>query len=369
VSAGHRPDFEAAGGELRDPQSPERDLGGALHEVSNALTVVLGWLEAAHEDLPATDPSRRAVEIALSRAKFARRLARRAIGDDSEPLDEEVDLGAVIRDAITGVEREAARKKIEIAVAASLGGRGCIARSAPALLQVLTNLLLNAIAMSPQGSTVTVETFSSDTFASLAVVDEGPGISPERRERIFEGGVSTRKGGAGVGLKHARMLARGAGGSLDVGHCPRGARFEITWPLRAMMAPPPRSSSIPMASLEGIRVLLLEDDDAVIGLLSTALELRGAEVVAARTSTELTSVVAEQSFDAALLDLSPIAKDVGGALQRVRERSPTARLVLISGSAAEIPEPASSEMAAWVRKPFEVGEILAILRNLRPRSR
>jgi CheY-like chemotaxis protein len=363
VSAGHRPEFEAAGGELRDPPSSERDLGGALHEVSNALTVVLGWLEAAKEELPANEASRRAIDIALSRAKFARRLARRAIGDDSEPLDEDADLGAVLHDAITGVEREAARRKIEIAVSASLGGRGCIARSAPVLLQVLTNLLLNAIAMSPEGSTITVETFASDSFASLAVVDEGPGISPERRETIFLGGVSTRKGGAGVGLKHARSLAMSMGGSLSLGHTKRGARFEVAWPL-LQIAPPPRSSSYPAASLEGIRVLLLEDDDAVIGLLSTALELRGAEVVAARTSAELSLAVDTHTFDAALLDLSPIAKDLGAALQRVRDTSPGARLVLISGSAAEIPEPASSVMTAWVRKPFEVGEILAILRNL-----
>ena len=77
--------------------------------------------------------------------------------------------------------------------------------------------------------------------------------------------------------------------------------------------------------------------------------------------------VPAQQFDAALVDLSPIAHDVGGALTHLSNCSPRARVVVISGSAAEVPASALSMMCAWVRKPFEVGEILTILRNL-PRS-
>ena len=111
--------------------------------------------------------------------------------------------------------------------------------------------------------------------------------------------------------------------------------------------------------------MLLEDDDAVIGLLSTALSLRGASVHAARTPGELQAAIERQKFDAALLDLSPIATDVGGALAKVRAHSPSAKVVVISGSAAEVPAAAHQVMSAWVRKPFEVGEILAVLRSVR----
>ena len=158
------------------------------------------------------------------------------------------------------------------------------------------------------------------------------------------------------------------GGKLSLAESQRGARFDVRWPQLALRAPISRISSMPGLSLEGYHILLLEDDDAVIGLLSTALSLRGATVHAARSSSELETATASRAFDAALLDLSPIANDVGGALAKVQARSPKIKVVLISGSAAEIPEAAQGVMAAWVRKPFEVGEILAVLRSFSTRS-
>jgi CheY-like chemotaxis protein len=344
---------------------PERDLAGALHEVSNALTVVLGWLECAQEEMGGADVARRAVDIAMSHAKLGRRVARRAIGDDSDVLAEEADLETLVRDVVTGVEREALRRRIALTVSSDPSSRAKLVKGAPGLFQVMTNLLLNAIALSPEGSAVTVEARAHGDEAHLAVIDAGPGVPPSRRTTIFEGGHSSRAGGAGVGLRHAHALAASHGGTLSLGQSTQGARFEASWPLVALRTPMARISSMPGMSLEGVRILLLEDDDAVIGLLSTALSLRGASVLATRTPGELQIAVERQMFDAALLDLSPIATDIGGALAKVRAHCPAAKVVLISGSAAEVPAAAHELMAAWVRKPFEVGEILAVLRTLR----
>jgi hypothetical protein len=62
----------------------EADLAGALHEVSNALTVVLGWLDAAHAKLPPGD-ERDAVEVARTHARLGHRVAREAIGAEVFP--------------------------------------------------------------------------------------------------------------------------------------------------------------------------------------------------------------------------------------------------------------------------------------------
>jgi CheY-like chemotaxis protein len=346
-------------------QLPERDLAGALHEVSNALTVVLGWLECAQEEMGGSDIARRAVDIAMSHAKLGRRLARRAIGDDSDVLADEADLETLVRDVVTAVEREALRRRIGLDVVCDPSSRAKLVKGAPGLFQVMTNLLLNAVAMSTEGSSVTVEARAQGDESHFAVVDSGPGVPPSRRATLFEGGHSTRAGGAGVGLRHAYALAASHGGTLSLGESVRGARFEVSWPLVALRTPMARISSMPGMSLEGVQILLLEDDDAVIGLLSTALSLRGANVLAARTTGELQIAIERQKFDAALLDLSPIATDIGGALASVRAASPAAKLVLISGSAAEVPAAAHELMSAWVRKPFEVGEILAVLRSVR----
>jgi CheY-like chemotaxis protein len=357
-------DTEEPSADSRDLQNPDRDLAGALHEVSNALTVVLGWLECAREEMAPQEIANRAVDIAMSHAKLGRRLARRAIGDDSDPIDQEADLEGLVRDVMTGVEREALRRRITLTLANDPSSRAKIARAAPGLFQVLTNLLLNAIAMSPDGSAVTVETAANISDAHIAVIDSGPGVEPSRRATLFAGGYSRRAGGAGVGLRHAYALTRAHGGMLALADGEGGARFEVTWPIVTLRPPMSRTSSIPSASLEGVRILLLEDDDAVIGLLSTALSLRGATVFPTRTPSEFHAATEDQTYDAALLDLSPIAEDVGGALTRVQTRCPKAKVVVISGSAAEVPEGAQGLMSAWVRKPFEVGEILAVLRNL-----
>jgi len=106
---------------------------------------------------------------------------------------------------------------------------------------------------------------------------------------------------------------------------------------------------------------VVEDDDAVIDLLDTALSARGASIVAVKKSHELAGALASGSFDAALFDISPIQGDVGGALSAVRQSSPNARLIVISGSAVTLPTLPPGCEATWVRKPFEIAEIVRAL--------
>ena len=113
--------------------------------------------------------------------------------------------------------------------------------------------------------------------------------------------------------------------------------------------------------LAGTRILLVEDDDAVVDLLDTALTARGADVVSVRHRGELAEALSTGRFDAALFDISPIQEDVRGAVALARgsrEETDALRVVLISGSAAQMPEMPASWVSAWVRKPFEIGEIL-----------
>lgn len=292
----------------------ERDLAGALHEVSNALTVVLGWLESARYELSDSDPIKRAVDIAWSRALLGRGIARRAIGAETAEPEEDASLAELAQDAVLGVEREASKRGTTVELSTDASAAGALVGAAPALLQVLTNLLLNAIAMSPEGAKVKVEIGVASSEAVLAVADNGPGIAPERRATLFHSRISRRTGGAGIGLAHAHALSQNKGGWLRLATAERGARFEIGWPLVASRSSQRLSSRAP-APLHGVRVLLLEDDDAVIGLLSTALSLRGADVSCARTEGELLQATAagagSGTFDAVLLNLPDLRQPRG----------------------------------------------------------
>jgi CheY-like chemotaxis protein/anti-sigma regulatory factor (Ser/Thr protein kinase) len=340
----------------------------ALHDVSNALTVLLGWLEeAAREDLPSHEV-RRAIGIAARKAREARALAREAIG--AAPAEESTrparELAAEIVD---GLAVEAARAGVAVALEVDDGVDGPL-ENATAVGHIVTNLLLNAIAFSPAGSTVEVRLTAGDRALCWSVQDRGPGVAPEIVGSLFEG-RSLRTGGAGIGLRHARSIARALGGDLVHQPSPVGACFELRLPrpIEEDHDPSPRPSLPPSvrSAVEGTRVLVVEDDRAVCALLDAGLGARGVEVVALHDGHDLPSRIGSLGrFDAVLLDLSPIAGDPEGSVGAVRRALPDAGILFISGSAVAL-DPgitAGDPRTRWVRKPFEIAEITAALAEL-----
>ena len=347
------------------------DVTGALHDVSNALTVLLGWVaEARAEDAP-PETVAFALDIIERRARMARALARRAIGATPMDGEGEDDLEALLRDVVEGLRIEADRAGVTLvrSLAAPEASVSASGRPMPLLVRVLapaeashalTNLLLNALAYAPAGSAVRVRVTVDDRAFLFDVEDDGPGVAPEVRPQIFSG-VSLRRGGAGVGLRHARAMARAVDGDLVLLESVRGARFRLTWPRLDPRIPLPPPSLSRRRPLEGRRILVVEDDPDVVGLLETALGARGAVVTVARTQGELGPALRGEPHDAALLDMSPLEKDLRGALDALRAHSPEARLVVITGSTGGLPPELAPRAARWVRKPFEVSEVVDAL--------
>ncbi|MCC6648014.1 MAG: hybrid sensor histidine kinase/response regulator [Polyangiaceae bacterium] len=342
-----------ASASLTDPQ---RDLRGALHEVANALTVVVGWLERTADTCALPADARRAVEIALARALDGRLVARRAIGADVGTASVEEDLSALVVEAATGAVPQADAKNVRIEVDAVGGALVDDARQA---LQIITNLLFNAVAFSPPGASVALRATTDGEDVVVTVTDSGPGVPEAARRGLFSSGASTRPGGAGVGLAHSRALARMHGGDLSLLPGEGGARFELRWPRAAT-----RSHRGPATGahegLAGTRVLVVEDDPAVLVLLETALGSRGVEVRCARDAQELARATVDDVFDAALLDLSPLADGGLSLIAALRARNPAVRVVLISGQAAP-PDEVVRACERWVRKPFDLAEITSVL--------
>ncbi|MGH7284667.1 MAG: hybrid sensor histidine kinase/response regulator [Polyangiaceae bacterium] len=338
---------------------PRRDLAGALHDVSNALTVILGWVAEARDPQMTRESVASALRIVEQSARSARDIARRAIGVPSSIALQTEAADHIAQDLASALSVEAQRAQVALVV--DNPDDSSFASQPDDLRHVVTNLILNAIAHAPAQSEVkiSVERGTSGDQVFIDVEDEGPGIPEDRRTTLFDG-MSTRPGGAGVGLRHARALARANGGDVELVPTPSGAFFRVSWPrlrsVESVRAPPSHGTS-----LAGKRVLVLEDDPAVTMLLETALGARGATVTLARTHAELTKAVAAGVHDAALIDLSPIAHDIEGSMKMLLGGSPGIDVVFITGSADKLPEPIASEDARWVRKPFEVSEIVAAL--------
>jgi signal transduction histidine kinase len=149
------------------------------------------------------------------------------------PLQEEsVPLAGLARDVAgrLGVLAEEKRQRLVVEESPA------VVRADPRLLRLaVTNLLDNAIRYAPAGSTIRIVVFSEGGRASLAVVDEGPGIAEEHRPHVFERfyriDPSRTEGGAGLGLAIARWAVEAHGGAIELdSEVGRGSTFRIVLP-------------------------------------------------------------------------------------------------------------------------------------------
>ena len=104
------------------------------------------------------------------------------------------------------------------------------------VLQILVNLIGNAVRYSPQGASIWVRAEIEGDLAAVIVADQGKGIAPADHERIFEKFKrvdASEPGGNGLGLYISRTLARAMGGDITVDSAPgMGARFVLTLPCK-----------------------------------------------------------------------------------------------------------------------------------------
>lgn len=154
---------------------------------------------------------------------------------DFRPETEEIDLADVARRAAGLLAVRAGERRVRIdspAAGESLPAAGDFRRA----LQIVVNLLTNAIRYSPEDGQVWVRTDREGDLAALVIADQGKGISYEDQARIFEKFERVdpaEAGGTGLGLYIARRLARAMGGDVAVDSAPgQGARFTFTLPLR-----------------------------------------------------------------------------------------------------------------------------------------
>ena len=226
-------------GQVREMQR-QRDLSFAMmnHELRNAVTGVYGWAErlvrgkspemAAHAAREVYESADRTITLLNNFLDLTRLDAGKV-----RPVWRDVDVGAALERATSGIRPAAEVKQVSLEVRRS--GLGVELRTDPVRLeQILVNLLTNAVRHGPQGSSVVVQVVTADSEVRFAVIDRGPGIPLELQSRIFEpferfdphSGVGT-----GLGLPVSRRLAEVLGGRLTVESEPgRGAIFTLALP-------------------------------------------------------------------------------------------------------------------------------------------
>jgi two-component system OmpR family sensor kinase len=214
----------------------------AAHELRTPLTILKGELEVALGAAAPGAPHRRTLESCLEEVDRLAGLVEDLLflaRSDAGALAlsrERVDLTAVVTDAAPALEALAGKAGVTFRVEPSppLPVQG----SAPLLFRVVFNLAENAVKHAGAGAHVTVSTQARDGRALLEVGDDGPGIPPADRERIFDrfyrGDPARERGGSGLGLPLTRAIVQLHGGEISVTSDPgAGACFRVALPLAA----------------------------------------------------------------------------------------------------------------------------------------
>ena len=239
------------------------------------------------------------------------------------------------------------------------------------VVQVLTNLISNALKFSPEGGTVDVSLATgSPGFLRLAVRDHGKGIAADQIKRLFtpfeqlEAANTRRRGGTGLGLAISRSLVEQQGGRIGVeSTVGQGSEFWFELPL----VPAPGAEEITTTADDSPPgVLVVEDDDAVARVLGIMLRRDGHEVTRAATLAEARQAVGAQRPSVILLDMK---LPDGSGLDLLDHLAVTPGLeqvpvVVLSGVEPTFDHRTRSErVVEWLIKPFAERELLRALRD------
>jgi PAS domain S-box-containing protein len=296
-------------------------LATISHELRTPLNSVLGWSQILGR--PDIDPAKR--ERARATIERNARAMNRLIEDllDVSRIIAgklrleltEVDLETVVEQALDTLKPTAEAKEIRVEYRAEHEPIVVLGDSAR-LLQVVSNLLNNAVKFTHARGHVKVSLTTRGGFAELRVEDDGQGIDPAFLPRLFDpfrqanssGTRSSR--GLGLGLAISRNLIQAHAGSIDV-HSEglgRGASFTVRLPLPATEGDDDSSGDQPWAAegtaeLEGLKVLVVEDDEDARELVRAVLEEAGARVTTSGSVVSALAAVEESKPDVLVSDI------------------------------------------------------------------
>ncbi len=319
-------------------------LATLSHELRTPLNSMLGWTQLLRSGSLDAEMSAQALEIIERNTKAQAQLIEdllevsRIITGKLRLEVRPVELGEVVTNALETVRLAAEAKSI--AIEYSIGRAGVVAGDAHRLQQVVWNLLSNAIKFTPKGGSVTVSLDVVDSYVRLSVGDNGQGIAPDFLPHVFErfrqaDSSSTRTfGGLGLGLGIVRQLVELHGGTVAA-HSEGenlGATFTVKLPLMAVQIAPDKGipatgeplhlgslPDVPCAQLDGVRVLVVDDQEDARHLIAAVLEGCGAQVTTASSASEALQHMETERFDLLLSDIGMPGEDGYWFIQRVRE--------------------------------------------------
>jgi signal transduction histidine kinase/CheY-like chemotaxis protein len=368
-------------------------LATISHELRTPLSAIIGWSHMLRKGRLDEATRGRALETIERNAKSQAQLVEdildvsRVITGKLQLNSGPVDMASVINSAVDSVQLAADAKDIQLEVTLDPSARQ-LSGDANRLQQIVWNLLSNAIKFTPSGGRVEVKLERANSHVEISVSDTGPGIDPDFLPYIFDrfrqaDASSTRQhGGLGLGLAIVRHLVELHGGTVEAqsSRDSSGAMFVIKFPA---IAKPSKSrkretgSLLPketptaqnmLPSLEGLHLLLVDDDQDTLQILSTLLTDLGAKVQAASSAAEALEILEWYQPAVLVSDLAMPSEDGYSLIAKIRAAENGMLVPAIALTAYVRVEDRARALSTgfnmFVPKPVEPNELITAIANL-----
>jgi PAS domain S-box-containing protein len=291
-------------------------LATVSHELRTPLNAILGWADILSTQQLDAQAIAHALEVIRRNAKAQKQLIEDLLDVSRiitgklrlEPRPLEVE--PVVRAAVDAVRPAAHAKAIKLRERLAPDS-GWVLGDADRLQQIFWNLLSNAVKFTPKGGQVAVQLRRCESSVELAITDTGKGIQPEFVPSLFErfrqadASTSRAHAGLGLGLALARHLTELHGGTIRAESAGegKGSTFTVTLPMSPLQTEPqelepPRERvawdqefAESLLSFDGLRVLVVDDEQDSREFLAFMLRQRGAAVSMARSAMEALELV------------------------------------------------------------------------------
>jgi len=362
------------------------------HELRTPLNAILGWTTMLLRGMLAPQKSARALQSVHDNASRQARLidelldfSRVSSGRTSLQM-EQVDVRELIRGVVESMIPTAVARAVDLHLSPvpPVAVRGDIRR----LEQVCFNLIDNALKFTPDGGRVAIDVRIDDGQVEIEVTDTGAGMEPDFLPHVFDrfrqadSTTSRTHGGLGLGLSIAKQLVEAHGGRISAASAGKGtgSTFIVQLPVAVRVADEVGHASAetageagaggPAPRLDGLRVLVVDDEADARELMAAALEASGARVQLADSARAAFSILENAAVDVLLSDIAMPEEDGYALIRRVRSSlfrdvaTIPAAAVTAFTSAEDRARALAAGFQVHLPKPYEPLQLLRVVDRL-----
>ena len=370
----------AGAGPTSTSRAKDDFLATVSHELRSPLQGILGWLTLlqggrldAAQTARALQSVERSVRLQAQLVNDIMDIARIESGKveiDRAP----VDLSQLLRTTAEEFLPQARARRIELQADAK--PCGVVIGDRERLHQLFANLLSNALKFTPTGGSVTLSCDREDGEVVTTIADTGHGIDAEFIPHLFkrfsqaDTSITRRFGGLGLGLAIARHLVELHGGTVAAASDgrDRGATFTVRLPAapKDTRGGSTETESAEPLRLDGLEILLVEDDQDTLEAMTQGLSALGASVRAATSVEEAWRTFVHHAPHLVLTDLSMPYEDGYSLLRRIHSQQNRPPVIALTG----LTRPEDKEhveragFSAFVAKPIDLRQLVTIVHSV-----